>query len=474
MNNRAATKIEYGDFQTPAVLAQQICQKLIALGVFPDLIIEPTCGVGTFIKAALQTFPTIEKIIGLEINSNYLQSLAEQKIAWEHAEKIELIEGNFFEFDWKKVLDIQGSPLILGNFPWVTNAQQAVIQGKNLPPKTNFQHHLGMDALTGKSNFDISEWMLLQIARGLQNRHGYLAMLCKTSVARKFLAHLRLERIGIRQSMLYQIDAKLHFNACVDACLLFCEFDPLSHDYDYLVYQSIESEQGQWVGYRNGRAVRDIEKFEQLSQYDGHSKLCWRSGIKHDCSNVLELRQKDDNYFNKLGELVDIEPYYLYPLLKGSDIANDRITHTERYLLTTQTNVGEDTDSIQKNAPKTWQYLEIHASYFNARKSRIYLNHPKFSIFGVGNYSFAPYKIAICGLYKKLAFRLIQPIEQKAVVFDDTVYFLSFDDETEARSMFKILTSQDVLDFYATLIFWDDKRPIKSNILNRLVLYRGN
>lgn len=236
MNNNATTaKIEYGDFQTPATLAQQICQKLVALGVFPNVIIEPTCGIGNFIEAATQTFPTINKIIGLEINPAYLKSLADQKAIWEHAEKIEIIQGNFFEFDWEKIfIDIQGLPLILGNFPWVTNAQQGVVAGKNLPPKTNFQHRIGMDALTGKSNFDISEWMLLQVAHLLQNRHGYLAMLCKTSVARKFLAHLHANHCGVQHSALYHIDAKYHFNACVEACLLFCEFKPRAGNYDYI------------------------------------------------------------------------------------------------------------------------------------------------------------------------------------------------------------------------------------------------
>jgi hypothetical protein len=472
MSNPSKTKIEYGDFQTPLSLARQVGQKLVKLGISPDLIIEPTCGIGNFIEIATQNFPSTRKIIGLEINVEHLKLLETRKKLWERSENIELIQGDFFHFNWEKILENQGSLLILGNFPWVTNSQQSRINSTNLPIKSNFSNDSGIKALTGKSNFDISEWMLLQTTSWLENRHGYIAMLCKTSVARKFLAHLHAKRIGIQQAMLYQIDAKRYFNACVDACLLFCEFKPHIYHYDYLVYQSLESEQTQNIGYRNGRVVRDLKKFEQLSQYDGHSKVSWRSGIKHDCSNILELRKKDNHYFNKLGEIVDVEPKYLYPLLKGSDIANGRTKHTERYILVTQREVGDITDSIQKDAPKTWKYLEAHESYFNARKSRIYHYRSRFSIFGVGNYSFTPYKIAICGLYKKLAFRLIQPIEQKPVVFDDTVYFLSFDDEAEAILIFEILTSQNTLDFYSSLIFWDEKRPIKSNILNRFDPYQ--
>ena len=48
-------KIEYGDFQTPIELANQICHKLVELGVNPEIIIEPTCGIGNFIDASFRT-----------------------------------------------------------------------------------------------------------------------------------------------------------------------------------------------------------------------------------------------------------------------------------------------------------------------------------------------------------------------------------------------------------------------------------
>jgi type I restriction-modification system DNA methylase subunit len=62
-------KVEYGDFQTPIELAELICHKLIELGVNPDAIIEPTCGVGNFIDASSRLFRSTDKILGVEINS---------------------------------------------------------------------------------------------------------------------------------------------------------------------------------------------------------------------------------------------------------------------------------------------------------------------------------------------------------------------------------------------------------------------
>ncbi|MBV6466528.1 MAG: hypothetical protein PGMFKBFP_01843 [Anaerolineales bacterium] len=469
-NTLRQAQIEFGDFQTPLELAKRVCQKLNELGVSPVTIIEPTCGVGAFVEASATTFPNAKKIIGVEVNKVYLDELEDRKKRFFQNERINLMQGDFFDFKWKSLFNDEGSLLIIGNFPWVTNSQQGAIGGANLPTKINFQNHNGFDAMTGKSNFDISEWMLIQVANWMRNRHGYLAMLVKTSVARKFLSHLHSEKIGVLRSVIYGIDAKYYFDVSVEACLIFCEFDVESHNYDYDIYESLDATKSQRVGHRNGITVRDLDTFERLSEYYGHSKTKWRSGIKHDCSDVMEFQKVGESYINGLGETVEIESTYLYPLLKGSDVANNRIDKTNRYALVTQKAVGEPTSPIKTLAPKTWDYLELHAKYLNERKSRIYQDNPQFSIFGVGSYTFAPYKIAICGLYKKLAFQLIRQIEDKPVVFDDTVYFLSFNTEQEANKIFSILSSSLARDFYSALIFWDEKRPIKSSVLNSLNL----
>lgn len=466
-------QIEFGDFQTPLELTKRVCKKLDELGITPETIIEPTCGVGSFVEAAASQFTKAKKIVGVEINERYLDELEKRKKFLHLKDRIVFVQSDFFYFDWDTLVNnSKGSILVIGNFPWVTNSQQGTIGGVNLPAKNNFQNYNGFDAMTGKSNFDISEWMLIQTANWLKNRKGYLAMLCKTSVARKILSHLHSEKMGVLRSAIYGIDAKYYFDVSVDACLLFCEFDAQSHNYDYNVYKNLDSTQSERVGHRNGITVRDLETFERLSDYFGNSKTKWRSGVKHDCSNVMEINKAGESYINGLNEVVEIESTYLYPLLKGSDVANCRVEKTNRYVLVTQKTIGELTSPIKNIAPKTWDYLESHAKYLNERKSRIYKANPPFSIFGVGSYTFAPYKIAICGLYKRLAFQLIHEIENKPVVFDDTVYFLSFNTEQEANSVFSILSSPLAKDFYSALIFWDEKRPIKTSILNSLNLQK--
>ena len=465
------TRVEYGDFQTPFELAEKVCQKLIELGVNPNVIVEPTCGVGNFIEAAARCFQSTNTIIGVEINQNYINEIETQKLLSQD-NRVDIKQGDFFQFDWLSLVNcLNGELLVLGNFPWVTNSQQGIIDSVNLPPKTNFQNYQGLDAITGKSNFDISEWMLIQVAHWLQNHDAYLAMLCKTSVSRKLLSYLHSKKLNLSYCATYKIDAKKYFGATVEACLLFCKFDSTSKNYFCDVFSSLESHNYHRIGYQNNILVRDIDSFEKLNKlYDAKPKTKWRSGIKHDCSDIMEFRRLGHTYVNGLGEVVNLEETYLFPLLKGSDVAQNRTKTTDRYVLVTQRFVGEQTECIKDFAPNTWSYLESHARYLDKRKSKIYQNNPRFSIFGVGSYTFAPWKIAICGLYKKLDFRLVGKIADKPIVFDDTVYFLSFDDEQVAHKTFELLNSPSAIDFYSSLIFWDEKRPIKSSILNSLNL----
>ena len=63
---------EYGDFQTPLSLAGTICRRLRSLGYCPTVLVEPTCGRGNFIIAALETFPSIHSIYALDIQERYV------------------------------------------------------------------------------------------------------------------------------------------------------------------------------------------------------------------------------------------------------------------------------------------------------------------------------------------------------------------------------------------------------------------
>ena len=184
-NSRAC---EFGDFQTPDDLAHRSLQVIKQLTINPKSILEPTCGRGSFLLAAIAAFPTAQQCVGVEINKTHLEALQQRLVVNGKDLSVQTLHADFFQMDWSKILSQLPKPiLVIGNPPWVTNSMLGGLQSSNLPKKSNFQSLNGLDALTGKSNFDISEWMLLQHLEWFKQRTGVMAMLCKASVARKVL-----------------------------------------------------------------------------------------------------------------------------------------------------------------------------------------------------------------------------------------------------------------------------------------------
>src|SRR4029453_19077763 len=378
-----------------------------------------------------------------------------------------------FELDWPSILGELPTPiLVVGNPPWVTNAQLGVIGSANLPIKSNFQRHQGLAALTGKSNFDISEWILHRFFELLAARDATVAMLCKVAVARKVLLHAWKSGRGPVHAELRSVDAARHFGAAVDACFLTAAFSAsAAPTTECIVYPAVGDQPQSRIGYRDGQLVADLGRFERVKHLAGSSPHRWRSGIKHDCAKVFELRrERGDQYRNGLGELVDLESTYLYPMLKSSDVADATLREPTRWMLVPQRAVGEPTSDLHRIAPRTRRYLQKHAGLLRARARSIYRKRPPFSIFGVGDYSFAPWKVAISGLYKRLRFGVIGPHEGKSVVFDDTCYFLACSSGEEATVLADLLNSDLASEFFHAFVFWDAKRPITVELLDRLDL----
>ena len=162
-----------------------------------------------------------------------------------------------------------------------------------------------------------------------------------------------------------------------------------------------------------------------------------------------------------------MEDDYVFPMLKSSDIANSNL-QPRRWMIVTQKEAKDDTAKIAEIAPKTWEYLTSHGDLLDKRGSSIYKKRARFVVFGIGNYSFAPWKVVISGFYKKLNFNLIGSYETKPIVLDDTCYFLPFETEAEAKKVCELLNSQAAQEFFKSFIFWDAKRPITVDVLQKL------
>ena len=463
-------KLEFGDFQTPVELASKMLSILKEMQVLPSTIVEPTCGTGTILKLCLSNFFP-EKVLGVEINKAYTEKL---KIEIQN-DKVEIINADIFEYvqKMKSNIDNSKSILFIGNPPWITSSKSSAIGANNLPKKNNINKLAGIEAITGKSNFDISEYILKSLIEAFYHMKSVFAFLCKTIVVRNILKWMWQKNIEYKEGRVYPIDTKRYFNACCDASFFVLDFREKVDNKSCKLYDNIEdrTEINAYSCIEN--YVSCNISFLKKQNYFGKSDYTWRSGIKHDCTKVFELTVNKSSgkifLINGFGETLDVEPHFIFPLLKSSDLVRGRQV-IRKNIIVPQRKIGDDTSIIKNLCPKTWDYLGKYKTVLANRKSIVYKNKPLFSIFSIGDYSFKPYKVGISALYKSLNFCFLSMENDKPIMLDDTCNFLSFDDEKEAIFIYRILTSELVKNFLNALIFWQSKRPVTIEVLNMLDL----
>ena len=468
-------RTEYGDFQTNSELANEITFRLNEIKFEPEIIIEPTCGKGNFVIASLTHFKNVNHIIGIEIYKPYIWKTKFSILDFflnnpdKRRPEIDIIHGNVFDFDFDKLLRRLKSNniLIIGNPPWVTNAQLGSLNSVNLPKKVNVKNQNGLDAMTGKGNFDIAEYIILSLLDTFQNTNGYLALLLKNSVIKNIIFDQKSKQYRIGNIEKYSIDSKKEFNVSVDSSLFLCRLNtnPEFKCSEYNFYDKQFSLDFGWLG---NKFVSNINNYSATNSLDGTCPYVWRQGIKHDAASVMELERKNGHFQNGLKEDVLIEEGLLFGFLKSSDLKNTVILETRKFTIVTQTKVGQDTNFIKAQFPETYNYLSKHSDVFESRKSSIYNGKPLFSIFGIGNYSFKPYKVAISGLYKTFHFTLVLPQNNKPVMLDDTCYFIGFDIIEFAVYSLIILNSQQAEAFLKSITFPDAKRVFTKDVLMRI------
>lgn len=453
-----SVKREYGDYQTPLDFALRVCTFLKEQKhLNPSMIFEPTCGIGNFLTAS-KIFDA-RKYFGIEINPLYCKICIENFAD----ERLTVFNENFFTCE-SELLPKDSNLLVIGNPPWATNSSLS----KNLPQKFNVKNFKGLEALTGASNFDICEYIISYLIEKYRDTNTALAVLCKTSVARNVFKSLWSRNVPFVRCETFEFDAGKVFGISASACLLFIQlteencFPSTCNVYNFDNPEILKSS----FGYRGGKFYSNLS----ASNYDIDGESCfeWRQGIKHDCSKIVELTKESGILKNGYHELVDVEEELIFPMVKGSAIKIPIIRHFSKYLLVTQKFLGEDTTHLELDAPKAWQYLRKNATTFKKRKSKIYNNSPQFAMFGIGDYSYLPYKVCIGGFNKEPFFSLIYSEDIKPVMLDDTTYFLGFDDYGIAYTAMIYLNSIKVREFLQSLSFADSKRPYTKKILSRV------
>ena len=466
---------EYGDFQTNELLAQKVAEYTFSKSNDFEFLLEPTCGKGNFLITSIKHSKTLKKVVGVEIYQPYVWETKFKILEYFFTTKcnsipeIDIIHANAFEFSFEELAESTRNlkTLIIGNPPWVTNSELSAIDSKNLPQKSNFKKHNGFEAITGKGNFDIGEYISLTMLKCFDKHNGMFTFLIKNSVVKNIIQDQKRNKFRISQSEKLNVDCKKEFDVSVNACLflthLNSEPDFTCKEYDLYTREVLTT-----FGWYKDKFVYSFQDYDESSIIDGKSTFIWRSGVKHDCSKVMELEQVNGHFKNALDEEIDLEDNLTYGLLKSSDLKEYKTNSFRKLTIITQKKIGQKTKYIKEQYPLTYKYLTSHKEYFDKRKSSIYKGKPIFSIFGIGDYSFAPYKVAISGLYKSTHFTLVSTSDTKPIMLDDTCYFIGFENLKMAEIAHYLVNSELVQKFLKSIIFLDSKRSINKDTLMRI------
>ena len=468
-----ATHRDFGDFPTPPALAAAVVAVLAERGERYSRVLEPTCGAGNFLRAALAGANPPSEVQGVEIQPDL--AAAAQKVVGDAGR---VLPADLFRVDLGRDLDwaTSGRLLVVGNPPWVTVSALGKSGGTERnpgPERRNERGAAGLAARTGASNFDLAEAVILRVVRDLSDQRPTVAMLCKASVARAILASVPTRGLPIIRAEFRRIDAARWFDAAVAAGLLILEVGPGPRVHQVPVYSTLTAPEGSttWGIHPDGSLVADQAAYQRARFADGASQLTWRQGVKHDAAAVLELTPDGSGgWTNGLGEAVDIEADRVYPLFKATDLARGQSPTPRQVVAIPQRTLAEDPRDLAQTSPRFWAYLQDHADRFARRRSSIYRGRPPFALFGIGPYTFSPYKVAVSGLHASPRFRVLGPVGGSVPLVNDTGYFLPLATADNACRLAATLNGPVVGDLLRAICFADGKRPITQKVLRRIDL----
>ncbi|HED36853.1 MAG TPA: hypothetical protein ENI76_01195, partial [Ignavibacteria bacterium] len=278
-------RAEYGDFQTDRNLSDNICSVLKKSDINPEIILEPTCGKGNFIISSLNTFDNIKYVYGIEIYKPYVWETKFAILDYflnnnkSNPPEINIYHYDIFDFNFNVIYGKHKEQkiLIIGNPPWVTNSKLSSLGSNNLPIKSNFKNHNGFDAITGKGNFDIGEYISIKLISVFSKLNGYFALLVKNTVVKNILLEQNKTKYRISNIKQFNIDAKKEFNVSVNACLFLCSFnkksDTIIKEYDFYTNNLINE-----YGWVDNKFVANVALYLKSKDIDGKFPFVWRQG----------------------------------------------------------------------------------------------------------------------------------------------------------------------------------------------------
>jgi adenine-specific DNA-methyltransferase len=162
-----------------------------------------------------------------------------------------------------------------------------------------------------------------------------------------------------------------------------------------------------------------------------------RHGVKDDAAAVFGIDR---------AQLADLEGARVYPYLKSRHVVKYGLFGHDLRLVPVDRAGRDNEDELARRYPRTFEYLREHRDRLDDRASSWLDGGAFYDVFGLGEYTWADYKVVWCRLGFKPHFAVVSTVEDpdlgtKPVIPGDHFMFVGTDDRHEAHYLAALLNS---------------------------------
>lgn len=483
-----------GEYYTPNWLANFVLNRIDYRG--KRSLLDPACGSGTFLILAYQRLlqagiaDPLSKIVGIDVNPLACLSAKANLILNMSAWDEQIILPIYCADSLLNPPDIGEFDVIIGNPPWVnweTLPEDYRQETKSLWERYGLFPHTGFDTILGKGKKDISLVLTYAVIDNYLSKTGTLAFIMTQSVLKTggSAEGFRRFEFGEKKIKPSHVDdfSKLRvFSGAETKPIVLI----LTHDappqasyylwqsagkrtikddadddiidslsYSDFIAEPIDTPTSAWLTGKKA-ALTAVRKVVGKSDYTAHA------GVYTGGANAvywLDILEKKDNRLlvrniiqGSKRPVPQVETWleadFIYPFLRGRDVSQWGAKPSAHILIVQDpvTRQGYDEQWLQKNYPLTYNYLKQFET--NLRQRATYKRYfrdtvPFYTMFDIGAYTFAPYKVVWHGFGKKrMEAVVIGSINDKPIMTNQAMHpFIGLENEDEAHFLAACLNS---------------------------------
>lgn len=198
-----------------------------------------------------------------------------------------------------------------------------------------------------------------------------------------------------------------------------------------------------WLTARR-KALNAVQKVLGKSDYEAHAgvysgganAVYWLEFVAERPDEFVVMRNITEGAKREVEQVtVELEPDLLYPLLRPRDMKRWYAQPSARLLMVQdrQKRSGIDETEMQRRWPKTWSYLKRFEAVLRQRGSQavrhLMENGAFYSMFAVGDYTFAPWKV----IWTRMGDKIEAAVIAKNHFPQETITLIGVDSSDEAH-----------------------------------------